>query len=342
MKPKYKTSFVTIVGLILAACTATPSQESTPKAMSVPTILPTPLSIIPLEERLLAAINIKFPDELIFVQGFIWVKTDDGYLIQVDPNTNNVIGQIKVDTTSDFPAHFCQGLGTDGTNIWVCSARGDVDNKTIDVVKIDPSSQTVIATVEVGKIFDQFNMPFLHNHIWVLTDDGSKLVGINTTTNQPTPPIDLGTRCFQLAAMDSSLLVTCKLDNLILQVDPESMKVTNRQTSPSSSPWNIIGTEDSIWVGLGNAVVRLDPESLIPVATFTGLAGDKGLFAMNGAVWVRLDNGFLYRIDPVSNQLIEQITSDQRFYNIGSIIVTHDAIWTTAGDDDLLLRLSLE
>lgn len=341
MKPGYKTSLLAMVGLTLAACTVASSPESTPTAISVPTILPTPLSFVPLEERLLAAINIKFPDELIFVQGFIWVKTDDGYVIQVDPATNGVAGQIKVDTTSDFPAHYCQGLGTDGTNIWACSASGDVDNKTIDVVRIDPVSRSVVATVKVGKVFDQFDMPFLLNKIWVLTDSGNKLVGIDATTNQPTSAIDLGARCFQAAAMSNSLLVTCKLDNLVLKVDPEKMEVTERRTF-TSPPWNIVATETGVWVGLGNAVVRLDPESLDPVATFTGLPGDKGLFATKEAVWVRLDDGFLYQIDPVSNQLVAQITSDQRFYNIGSILVIPDTIWTTAGDDDLLLRIGLE
>lgn len=341
MKPGYKTSLLAMVGLIMVACTGTPSRESTPTAISVPTILPTPSSVALLEERLLAAIDIKFPDELTFVQGFIWVKTDDGYVIQVDPSTNAVVGQIKVDTTSDFPAHYCQGLGTDGTNIWVCSASGDVDNKTIDVVRIDPELRSIVATVKVGKVFDQFDMPFLLNHIWVLTDNGNKLVGIDITTNQPTPAIDLGTRCFQAAAMNDLLVVTCKLDNLILVVDPEKMEVTERRTF-TSPPWNIVAKEDGVWVGLGNAVVRLDPEALEPVATFTGLPGDKSFFATIEAVWVRLDDGFLYQIDPVSNQFVEQITSDQRFYNIGSVLVTTTSIWTTAGDDDLLLRISLE
>lgn len=352
MKPGYKKLFIVMVALILVACVATPSQSptstpvsaptilSTPTPTSVPTILPTPSTSVPLEERLLAAIDVKLPDELVFAKGFIWVKTDSGHVVQVDPATNSVVGDIKVDTTS-WQHDYCQGLGTDGENIWACSTRGNENFKTIDVVRIDPSSQTVTATVEVGKIFDQYNMPFLSNHIWVLTDDGSKLVGIDTTTNQPSPAIDLGVRCFQVAATSSSLLVTCKLDDLILRVDPESMQVTERRTF-TRSPWNIVATEDGAWVGLGNAVVRLDPESLNPVATFTSLPGDKGLFATKEGLWVRLDEGFLYRIDTVSNQIVEQITSDQRFYNLGSVIVTSDAIWTTAGDDDLLLRISLK
>lgn len=337
MKPGYKNSLLVMVALMLAACTTIPAQETIPTPTSVPTILPTPSSIVSFEERLLATIDIKYPDELTFVQGFIWVKTDDGHVIQVDPATNRVVGDIKVDATSD-PYHYCQGLGTDGENIWACSASGDDDHRTIDVVRIDPRSQSVVETVKVGKIFDQFNMPFLLNQIWVLSGNGDKLVGIDVTTNQPSPAIDLGARCFQVAAVSRSLLVTCRLDNLILRIDPEKMEVTERLTF--TSPRNIAATENGIWLSQDNAVARLDIESLKPVITFTNLS-NADLFATQEAVWVRLENGFLYRIDPASNELMEQIKTDQSL-SIGSILVTPDSIWTTAGDDDLLVRLSLK
>lgn len=337
MKPGCKKSLLVMIALILAACTVTSSQEKTPTPISVPTILPTPSSIVSFEERLLATIDIKYPDELAFVHGFIWVKTDDGHLIQVDPVTNSVVGDIKVDTTSD-PYHYCQGLGTDGENIWACSASGDENHRTIDVVRIDPNSQSVIETVKVGKIFDQFNMPFLLNQIWVLSGNGDKLVGIDITTNQPGPAIDLGARCFQVAAVNRSLLVTCRLDNLILRIDPEKMKVTERMTF--TGPRTIAATENGIWLSQDNAVVRLDTESLNPVVAFIYLS-NADILATNEAVWVRLENGFMYRIDPASNELIEQIKTDQNL-SMGSILVTPDSIWTTAGDDDLLIRLSLK
>lgn len=340
MKPTLKNSFLITVTLLLAACTAAPSPEATPTAISVPTILPTPAVITPLEEHLLAAIEVEFPDEVTFAQGFIWVKTDSGHVIQIDPATNSIVGDIKVDTTS-WQHDYCQGLGTDGENVWACSTRGDENFKTIDVVRIDPGTQSVVATVEVNKIFDQFNMPFLLNHIWVLTEDGSKLVGIDTTTNKPSAAIDLGTRCFQVAASKSELLVTCKLDNLILRVDPESMQVTERVTI-GPSPWNIRATEDGVWVSLGNALLRLDPESLNSIVSFTNMPGDKDLFITKEAVWVRTDHGFLFRIDPTNNQIVEQTISDERFYNMGGFVVTADSVWTSAGDDDLVLRISLK
>jgi hypothetical protein len=337
MKPKYKIPLLVMAALILAACTITPSQVLTPTPISVPTILPTPSSIVSFDERLLATIDIKYPDELAFVQGFIWVKTDDGHVIQVDPATNSVVGDIKVDTTSD-PYHYCQGLGTDGENIWACSASGDENQRTIDVVRIDPSTQSVVETVKIGKIFDQFNMPFLLNQIWVLSGNGDKLVGIDIATNQPSPAIDLGARCFQVAVVSKSLLVTCKLDNLLLRIDPAKMEVSERLTFPN--PRNIIATENGIWLSQDNAVVRLDTESLNPVATFSQLF-NVDIFATKEAVWVRLEDGFLYQIDPVSNRLVEQIKTDQSL-SMGSILVTADSIWTTAGDDDLLTRLSLK
>jgi DNA-binding beta-propeller fold protein YncE len=242
-----------------------------------------------------------------------------------------------VDTTSD-PYHYCQGLSADGENIWACSASGDENNRTIDVVRIDPSTKSVVETVKVGKIFDQFRMPFLLNKIWVLSGNGDKLVGIDITTNQPSPAIDLGVRCLQVEAVGKSLLATCRLDNLVLRIDPEKMEVTDRLTF--SSPRNIAATENGIWLSQGNAVARLDTESLNPVAIFTKQFSAE-IFATKEAVWVRLENGFLYRIDPVSNQLIEQIKTDQSL-SIGSILVTSDSIWTTASEDDILIRLSIK
>ena len=49
---------------------------------------------------------------------------------------------------------------------------------------------------------------------------------------------------------------------------------------------------------------------------------------------------FLYRIDPVRNKLVEQIKVGESLTG-GSVFATSDSIWTTANEDDLLIRLSL-
>ena len=337
---KRTTPVTTSIPNLLQQATTAPTStlETLPTLLSAPEILPTPSSKIAFEKRLLATVEVKYPDEIVFAQGFIWVKTDDGHLMQVDPATNNVVGDIKVDTTSD-PYHYCQGLGTDGEHIWACSASGDENNRTIDVVRIDPSTKSVVETIKVGKIFDQFKMPVLANKVWVLTDNSDKLVGIDITTNQPSPAIDLGVRCFQVEAAGDSLLATCRQDNLVLRINPAKMEVTDRLTF--SSPLGIAAAHNGIWLSQGNAVVHLDPESLQPVATFTELYNVADIFATNETVWVRLQDGFLYQIDPVRNELIEQIETEQSL-SVGGMLVTPDSIWTTASDDDLLIRLRLK
>ena len=362
MKSVVRISFNVIFTLLFSACVAATPAESSPTEginapavtpiltlVSVPTatptslpeILPTPASITSFDERLLATFEIfKEPDEMVFVKGYLWTKTADGHVVQIDPATNTVTADIKVDTTTD-PFHFCQGLGTDGEDIWVCSASGDADNRTIDTLRVDPESQRIVETFKVGKIFEQFDLAFLLNQIWVLTGSGDTLVGIDVTNSEVSPPIDLGARCFQLALVGKSLMATCSLDNVILQIDPEKREVTRRVDI--KNPRFIAGDENGVWLALGSAIIRLDPKSLNPVVTFTNLpsmaTGD--IFVTNEAVWVRHETGFLFRIDPARNQIVEQIKIDKNLAG-GSVLVTSDSIWATAYDNNLLFRLSLK
>ncbi len=55
-------------------------------------------------------------------------------------------------------------------------------------------------------------------------------------------------------------------------------------------------------------------------------------------VWVRTVNGFLDRIDARSNVVAEQIRPE-RALSGGSLLVAEGSIWTTAFDDNIVLRL---
>jgi hypothetical protein len=61
--------------------------------------------------------------------------------------------------------------------------------------------------------------------------------------------------------------------------------------------------------------------------------------AVDGAdVWVRTEDGFLHRIDATSNLLAEQIELEEALSS-GAVILLEGSLWTTAFDDDVLLRL---
>lgn len=360
MKSTTQIFFQCFFALLFSACAATPAESSPTESItapavtptltlgSVPTatstslleILPTPASITSFDSRVLATVKIfKEPDEMVFIDGYLWTKTADGHLVQIDPATNTITADIKVDTAT-VQHHYCQGMGTDGEDIWVCSASSEADNTAIDVVRVDTETMRVVETVKIGKIFEQLDLPFLLNQIWVLVEDGSKLVGIDVATNQPSSTIDLGARCFQLALVDNALMATCALEDLVLRIDVEKNEVTAQVVL--KRPGYIAGNEDGVWVAQSASIVRLDPISLKPLVIFTNLPDmDSGdIFVTKKSVWVRHKSGFIYHIDPASNQIIEQISSDQNLAG-GSVLVTSDSIWATAYDDNLLFRLSL-
>ena len=328
--------------LILAACGGAPTPAAEKPAA--------PLSTISMDDLIMASFNTNehplssttlsgnHPDELVLANDFVWTRLDNGYLVQFNWFSNTMSTAIPTYTTTD-QYHYCQGLGSDGTDIWACSAAGDENHKTINVVRIDTKSQSVVATFEIDKLHDQYNMPFMQNQIWVLTGDGSKLAGIDVSTNHVNPAIDLGVRCFQIAAFDNMLYASCGLENLVIKIDPAKKEVVARQTV--QSPVSIFAGKNGVWVPQANSVTRLAPESLNPIVTITGITPTE-INATGSAVWAwEYGKGILYKIDPATSEIVEMIKPDKPFITGGGLLVTEDSIWITANENDLVLRLSL-
>ncbi len=105
--------------LALDACATSPKHSDlTPPVTTAPTaIVSTTFSA-----RHQATIAVQNADGLIAFAGALWVKTDDGRVVRIDPATNRVTREIAVDDVSD-KNQYCQGIGTDGKSIWACMQR---------------------------------------------------------------------------------------------------------------------------------------------------------------------------------------------------------------------------
>lgn len=329
-----------LVGLaaILVACSGGAGSPAPRPSSAVPTVAASAASSTPLASRLVATVRIDNPDEMAVAAGSVWVKTDDGRVVQVDPRANRVVGEIKVDTTSEQP-HYCQGLGSDGTRLWACAARGEGASRTIDVVRIDPVTRRIAATFAVAKIFHQLRMPVLRGHLWVLVGTGDKVVAIDIATDRQQPPIELGARCTQLAVAGEMLLATCGQDDAIIEIDAER-RIVGRRVRFEDARVIAVGP-DAVWIAQRDAVARLDRTTLQPTLAISGLpkVGTSGdLVLADEGLWIRMEGGFLYRVDPDTGQVAEHITTSTELSG-GSLLVTDGAIWTTAADDRQLLRL---
>lgn len=104
--------------------------------------------------RIRAKIRVDNGDGLAVVNGAVWVKTDDGRVVRVDPAANRVSGEVRLDT-STTPRAYCQGVTAVRVALWACSATGT----STDVVEVDTSTMAVTRRARVDKVFDQLSVP---------------------------------------------------------------------------------------------------------------------------------------------------------------------------------------
>ena len=265
---------------------------------------------------------------LTFYQGFVWVKRDDGFVTRIDPRTNKPSGQVGAYTDQQ---HYCQGIGAGGGAVWSCAGS--------NITRIDPGRMTIVATIAAGKAFDQGRLVFADGHLWVITGrTGDQLTGIDAATNRPGPVIKLPVGCSDLAqGTGAAVWVLCPAGNRVIKVDVAHRTVQGTLTLTAI---NGFATPTDLWTGSDRGLVRVDATTLQPVALFKGVnTGLDGDVAVDGdRVWVRAQDGFLYRIDARSDTVAEQITPEGEPGG-GSLLIATGSIWTTADDVSNLLRL---
>jgi streptogramin lyase len=296
-----------------------------------------PLHVTPLRAVQQASIPVPNLSWLTFYDGFVWVKRDDGFVTRIDPRTNKPAGQVGAYTDQQ---HYCQGIGAGGGAIWSCSGSS--------ITRIDPGRMKIVATIAVGKAFDQGRLVFADGDLWVITGTtGDQLTGIDAATNRPGPVITLPAGCGDLANLapgTDAVWVLCPSfapgASRVIKVDVARRAI---QGTLTLTALNAFATPTDLWAGSDRGLVRVDATTLQPVALFQGVnTGLDGDVAVDGdRVWVRSQDGFLYRIDARTDTVTEQIKPDGAPGG-GSLLLATGSIWTTADDISHLLRLRSE
>ena len=132
--------------------------------------------------------------------------------------------------------------------------------------------------------------------------------------------------------------VLCPLANQVVKVDVRRGAVAGVVKLPD--PEAAYATSSDLWVGSSRGLVRIDARTLKPLARFPGIdPGSEGDVIADGhQVWVRMRQGFLYRIDSRSNRVVQRFTGESSFGG-GSLLVAAGSLWTGADDADKLLRV---
>jgi streptogramin lyase len=147
----------------------------------------------------------------------------------------------------------------------------------------------------------------------------------------------------------NAVWITVPQEGIVLRIDPDTEEVTEHATG-LDHPFTIVAGPDSLWVTLfgsedlapGEAtVVRIDPDdgsTVTEIATGAASLGKGGLWATDEDVWVRApDYGFLTRIDPATNEVVETITGPA---GTGDVTVAFGSVWITAGNALSIYRMA--
>ena len=151
----------------------------------------------------------------------LFVKTDSGSVAVIDPNKST-----EVRKPSLGAGGLCQGIAADSGMVWSCDPNPS--GTTDDVLRVNSKSGKA-QRFEVGKRPDQGHLDVAAGRAWVITDAG--LVGLNVTTGQPDPPIDLEVPGTDIAATDERAYVVSRGAGAVVSVDLTGRRVSRSPLS---------------------------------------------------------------------------------------------------------------
>lgn len=193
------------------------------------------------------------------------------------------------------------------------------------VVRIDPETDEVVATVEADKFNDQGHIPVGFGRAWVLVDDGSRLVGI--ADDAVDVDIDLGMRCYQLAASDTSIWAACLEDGAAAAVDSDSGEITSRVVGLKGA--RNVAVSDGVWIGFDGGLAPIDEASGRVTGGADAPSGQSGTIAATADdVWVRTEGRFLRYVDAGTMEMVEDLEAPEA--SGGFVLVAYDSVWATA------------
>jgi outer membrane protein assembly factor BamB len=273
------------------------------------------------------------PDWLVYAQGDLWLKRDDGVVSAFDPDRGMLVEDIS-SGYSGLPA--CQGLAYDGKRLWTCAG----ENK---VVALDPDRGRIARTIRVARLSDQTRFVASHGQLWLIGADGQSLVGLSLADGAVQTKLDLGAFCTDLARDDvgtgDEVFAVCPTDGLVLRLNVATADVTGEL--PLENPRVAAVGDGALWVTFDGGLAQIDRSELSVKAVYplnTGI--DCDLVVGQDAVWVRMSGRqMLAKVDP-AGQRVEELITASKYNTIGDLILLGDDLWTTASDDGVLLRLS--
>lgn len=308
----------TVATTVAATVASTTAISATPPP---PTSSAAPVTTQPFPtEGLIAEIEVLGgPDWLEADEHGVWAKLDNGSVVLIDPATNSIAD------TVDVGGDLCQGLGAGDGSIWAC--------KDADVAHIDAGHPEVLSVIPVGKTYQEGELGVAEGQLWVLTGDGSTLLGYLTDTQDVWSRFNVPIRGTDLGVGPAGLWVVSSVDGAVVHLDLDSGRVLD--TVAVTGPIDV-AVGDEVWVGAASETVRIDDSGAIDLRVPAGTGSVGSIVLTPSEVWIRNTDPLLTRVDRATGEILGTYTSD--FTSGGDSVYAFGSVWTSASDDATILR----
>src|ERR1051326_6365969 len=247
------------------------------------------------------------PAGLAFGGGYVWVaNSGEGTVGKIDPRTNRQIAKVKVgDPTGlvgcesgsihqtphgDFRIRNCdlpKAVAFASGTVW--AGKGD----TKDLVRIDPKSERIVATVPIG--IEAWYIYPTDLGIWVSDWRTDTIVRVDPATNRVVATIpNLPFGPTGMALSPDALWVADSRAGLVTRINPQTNTIVT--TIPvGTTPLPVTYAYGSVWVrnvNEGNGTLdRIDPETnrvleSIVVGPEAGRDGLDSMAVFQGGLWI--------------------------------------------------------
>ena len=205
-------------------------------------------------------------------------------------------------------------IASSGGRVWVASQEAPLDGSARTIVGIDPSTNSVVATIEhdlvgLNALTDAFGS------LWACARD--ELLRIDPFAATIIARYPVGCSIGLAAGFESLWLVHGRT---VVRFDPDSgTSIATIQLDATSGSWGIAAGPDAIWVSNGQgpgAITRIDPVTNTVAATIPIPFRTRNVHADNTGVWMSAERSWIIggatsavRIDPGTNK-ISQLYND--------------------------------
>lgn len=267
-----------------------------------------------------------FPDWFA-VGEHVWISNaPKGTVARLDPATNTVR---QVITVGKNPS--C-GLAIGFGSLWVPCCG---DNS---IVRVDLNSGELTANIKTSIASTEGGIAVGAGSVWICTDKKGVLARIDPASNKIIASINISPGSFGVIFSDDRIWVTSTEKNLLTCVDPNTNSVIDTiATGPA--PRFLAAGEGAIWTlnQKDGSVSRIDSKTHKVLSTIqVGVPGGGGDIAVGeGSVWVTAFDFPLSRIDPSTNQVVQQFAGPGG----DSVRVGLGSIWLSNGQQGNVWRL---